>query len=441
MGHEASYVDSGLSMGRSFRVGWGPGGTLAHSGSLSGPRSSQVLFPLLVDLNITDYFHRSQSANSSTISYTSIPITPPSTTAEVLSKLLQHHLSHSQIEFDEEGIPFSYPSTSGDLAFGTFAALFPTTDPSYTASLFRLGEALFDDLHLGIVDSITPDLRRQVTFLARRAALSKWLEQAVSSSIETSLLTAPLSSVPFTLLTGHQVEKAIEAAINAGNVKLATLISQAGGDELFKEHLYAQLQIWKEQKADVLIDENIRKVYALLAGMVETEFGLDIVDGLDWKRALGLHLWYADPMDMSVGQVFEEFERLTHHKSPPTPWYSEQSSNSSLVDGLYSLIRLHADPSCSLSLVLSPLSFGPSPVDFALPWHLYIIMSRCMRVRDFTDRGDPGVSMSDDEDVERAEGHSPTADLLASSYALQLEQLGLYQEALFVMLHIEGSRG
>ena len=49
-------------------------------------------------------------------------------------------------------------------------------------------------------------------------------------------------------------------------------------------------------------------------------------------------------------------------------------------------------------------------------------------------------SDGDDGDVE-VEGHSPSADLLASSYALQLEQLGMLQEAAFVLLHIEGSSG
>ncbi|KAH7905575.1 nuclear protein 96-domain-containing protein [Hygrophoropsis aurantiaca] len=95
-----------------------------------------------------------------------------------------------------------------------------------------------------------------------------------------------------------------------------------------------------------------------------------------------------------------------------------------------------------LSTILSPLSFGPSPADYSFPWHLYIVLSRCMRVRDFADRGDAGISRdADDSDEVRHEGHSPSADLLASSYAQQLEQLGVLQEAIFVLLHIEGSAG
>jgi nuclear pore complex protein Nup98-Nup96 len=67
-----------------------------------------------------------------------------------------------------------------------------------------------------------------------------------------------------------------------------------------------------------------------------------------------------------------------------------------------------------------------------------------MRIRDFSDRDDPGVSRGshegDDGDVQ-IEGHSPNADVLASTYALQLEQQDLIQEAIFVLLHLEDSSG
>ena len=39
-GHEGTYSDAGLSMGRSFRVGWGPGGQLVHPGSICSPFST-----------------------------------------------------------------------------------------------------------------------------------------------------------------------------------------------------------------------------------------------------------------------------------------------------------------------------------------------------------------------------------------------------------------
>jgi nuclear pore complex protein Nup98-Nup96 len=109
-------------------------------------------------------------------------------------------------------------------------------------------------------------------------------------------------------------------------------------------------------------------------------------------------------------------------------------------DALFALLKLFAEPACSLSNILTPLSFSPSSTDYSLPWHLYVLLSRSMRVRDLVDRGDPGVDMMNEDDI-HIEGHSPSADLLTNSYAFQLEQLGMIQEAVFVLLHIEGSAG
>ncbi|KAJ7224496.1 nuclear protein 96-domain-containing protein [Mycena pura] len=455
VGNEGALVDAGLAFGRSFRVGWGPRGTLVHSGTLCAPFTSTKT-----------------SANSSIISKTKAAVTD---SGALSAKLLQHQLSHSPIDFDDDDVPFANPSST-DLHFSSFAGLFPSTDRSFEASLFRLGSALFDSLNLRLGDSVTPNIRARVTALRRKATLSAWLEDAVSPSVDADLQANPAAgpaALAFIHLTGNQVERACEVAMDGGYLKLATLVSQAGGDFEFREDLKQQLEIWRTQQIDVHIDENVRKVYALLAGIVESVVegsrgggqakcaDVDIVAGLDWKRVFGLHLWFSELVDAPISEVFESYNRLvkesTRKIASPVPWYEETSKASkgwwklpsppSAPDALFSLIRLHAEPSCSLSHVLTPLSFGPSPLDYSLPWHLYIILSRCMRVRDFADRGDPGIrrttplsSGSDAEELD-VEGHSPSADLLTNSYAFQLEQQGMIQEAVFVLLHVEGSAG
>ena len=142
-------------------------------------------------------------------------------------------------------------------------------------------------------------------------------------------------------------------------------------------------------------------------------------------------------------------------------------------DPLYALIKLYADPTLSLSKTLNPLSFSPFGLDWGIGmcWHLYIILSRIMRVRDFADRSHSGVKSKskdkppenfvngfggtrrgelsssisdisrDEDDKELLEGHSPIADLLTSSYAFELQSRGMIQEAAFVLLHLEGSVG
>ena len=96
-------------------------------------------------------------------------------------------------------------------------------------------------------------------------------------------------------------------------------------------------------------------------------------------------------------------------------------------------------------------------------WHLYIILSRAMRVRDFADRVQPhaasrsarksngrinafagaGVDHEEDdgEEEEKKDGESHTANLLTSAYAFELESWGMVQEAAFVLLHLESADG
>ncbi|KAG6888282.1 hypothetical protein C0995_009396 [Termitomyces sp. Mi166 len=460
-GNEGAFFDAGLAFGRSFRVGWGPGGTLVHLGSLCKPISTPKT-----------------SANSSVVTRTVFPLYADATSGSTLcGKLLQHHLTHSPITLDDDDVPFADPDPDL-LNFSSFVTLFPAADRSYEASLFRLGQALFDDIDLCLGPSVTIDIQNRISAVRRKAALSAWLEDAVSTTVEAELRANSSADTPtnvFTLLTGHQTEKAVNAAIDGEFWRLATLISQAGGDSDFQQDLKDQVEIWHEERIDVHIDESVRRVYALLAGWVDKVVvgsrggglekcsDVDVLKGLDWKRAFGLHLWYSEPINAPIAQVYQAFNQLViENRIPrPPPFYSEKKalppaslwnlpSLSPATDGLFSLIRLHAEPACSLSQILTPLSFGSSPVDYSLSWHLYIVLSRCMRVRDFADRGDPvgrtrrmddDISESEEGDGIKQEGHSPSADLLASSYASQLESQGLIQEALFVLLHIEGSIG
>ena len=410
------------------------------------------------------------------VTITKVPIfsSDPEDESEWASKLLSHHLTHAYIEPTDEGVPFATPSLA--LTFSSFSSLYSLNDKTFEASLFRLGNALFDDLDLRLADATEDEVCNRVNTLRRRDELSRWLQNVVSPTVEAELregISPDSSTEVFTWLTGNEVENAVQAAISAGNVKLATLVAQAGGDDDFRTDVLSQLKLWREQRIDAHISEPTRKVYGLLAGVVDVLEGsgsgpggariescpdVHISGDLDWKRAFGLHLWFGQPIDSSIADVFDSYEadwtEGRYSVAPPLPWYSENATSAERKkwnlpstadnhpDALYSMIRLFADPSSSLSTILSPLSFSASPVDYRLCWHLYVLMSRCLRVRDFSDRGDTGLQFDPEENEDyRVEGHSPSADLLTSSYALQLEQLGMIQEAVFVLLHIESCLG
>lgn len=269
---------------------------------------------------------------------------------------------------------------------------------------------------------------------------------------------------------------------------------------MFRDDIREQLRIWKSDKlgpgagtgfGSGLVGRGVWKVYSLLGGILDDDEGeladkdAEVCSGLDWKRVLGLCLWYSESLETSIADVVKVYEKLSSARTktkpvarPLPPWlldaqrkkspsallsrWANQPADSEPDDPLFALIQLHADPALSLSNSLNPLSFSSSLLGsgIALCWHLYIILSRVMRVRDFSDRrvvnprrapvngtGKPKDESSEDEEREgryerlAVDGHSPTADLLSSAYAFELESWGMVQEAIFVLLHIEGSVG
>ena len=314
--------------------------------------------------------------------------------------------------------------------------------------------------------------------MRRRTALCEWLTSAVAPIVAAALRADPSSSSAqrvFTRLTGHQVEEAVEDAIADGNVRLAMLLSQAGADGGFRADVEDQLTIWHTEGVDQFVDEAYRKCYAVLAGVTDvwkaprkSAGHVNLVKDLDWKRAFGLALWYGEGSEGGDGyeRALEQYERsMSQNGAPmPCPWYKEDSTSASGLkwtpstssslstltasdsfhfdspdeaDALFELLRL-STAAVPLERAIYPRAFGPSPLDFRMPWHLYVLLSRAMRLKDFSDRQCAFGSMELDQDVD---GHSVTAGNVTCAYATQLEALGQVQEAAFVLLHLEGSDG
>jgi nuclear pore complex protein Nup98-Nup96 len=315
-------------------------------------------------------------------------------------------------------------------------------------------------------------MKHQIAAVQRRTALSEWLASTVAPTIVNALRAeAPSSSAQkiFTRLTGYQVEKAVDEASAEGNIRLALLLSQAGGDAQFRADLEDQLTVWATEGADQFVSEAYRKCIALLAGVthvwhsprksIQSDSGdVNVVKGLDWKRTFGLALWYGEGSEGARGYegALRQYERIIGQDGValPLPWYIEDpalatssslstaatssSTNPSIADeadALLELLRL-ATAATPLERAIYPRAFSPNRLDYRMPWHLYILLSRAMRLKDFSDR----QSSFDDLDLD-IEGHSEMADNVTCAYGAQLEALGQVQEAAFVLLHLEGSDG
>lgn len=324
--------------------------------------------------------------------------------------------------------------------------------------------ALFDEIDLKLADNTPEDVVERVKSLRRKAALSAWLSHTVSSTVEiesrSHIAASRDEALVFSYLTGHQLERACSSALDSGNLRLATLLAQiGGGDSTFRQDINEQLSTWRTEGVDAHITKDHRRIYELLAGNVTLSQGtasrsvreaidqvgdLQIAGGLDWKRALGLHLWYEVPASASLIAAFERYEKAIGGPggtAPPLPPYRESASVGSLArqkiiqsgdydkDALYHLIKLYAQPTHDLESALDPHSFGPDSADYRLPWHLYCLLSSVLGVRDFWDRPDIG----EDEETQ----YGSRADGLTSSYAAQLELQGQWTWSAFVLLHLQ----
>ena len=366
------------------------------------------------------------------------------TEVERANRLLDLHLERTQVEV-MDGVPVA--NLDETIRFGDFTKLFEGGNRSHEANIWRLGVALFDEIDLRLPASATEETVDRISAIRRKLALSKWLENAVTPLVDHDLVAASTNAPlkVFTYLSGNQLERAVQAAIDAGDMRLATLVSQLGCPENVREEVIRQLEDWHKYKNNSVIADGYRRLYALFAGIMDvvpgdSSRGVDrcadviVSSGLDWKRAFGLRLWYGNPADHSVGDVLATYAQdlqAAHAPAKPLPAYLEKPAplakewtmSTEPTDVLYGLIRLYADITVSLDDVLRARDCSPSPLDARLQWHLALLLSQALRKRDFADRTE--------------EGYSAQADAITAAYAAQLEESGQWTRAAFVLLHLQ----
>ncbi|PRW58789.1 nuclear pore complex NUP98A isoform X1 isoform B [Chlorella sorokiniana] len=240
----------------------------------------------------------------------------------------------------------------------------------------------------------------------RRAALSHWLRDRARPHVEAALRRGAAAAAGATtaadavaaqllaLLSGHQLAAAAALAAATGNPRLASLLAQAGTKSVGAAELAEQLRVWEESGCEQHIAAGLRRVYQLLAGHVD-----DVVPAmqLDWRRALGVHLWYGCQPTATVAEALASYTAAVESGAapPPLPLYSEQAAGSSsgapaasgsAFDVAFELLRLHAvgsDLEASgspaalqplLARLLRPSGLTPDPLDYAFPWHLLSVL-------------------------------------------------------------------
>ncbi|XP_055493395.1 nuclear pore complex protein Nup98-Nup96 isoform X1 [Leucoraja erinacea] len=446
-------MDMALFVGRSFRVGWAPGGVLCHSGKpLSPPTAPPEPDTCSLEYN---YFPKPTRIKSAAELPFKVYLEKVRLREEqarwdlsLYKEPLEMALQHSVVE-NKGQCPRIVPRPGVEALHKYAEWAQDAMDKSEGTEVvvrdwslaWALCEALWGNLREleGGLSEPTPYL----TQLHRRRAFSHWLSAAAEDKVEEEVGLAQHRGhvdAVFSYLTAQRISEACRLAQRSGDHRLALLLAQAGGGFPVRELLSRQLADWNQLVADSFMQEERLKIFALLAGKAvwkSSDGYINICAQLDWKRCLAVHLWYMLPASASVAdalnmytEAFQGSEDVERYARYPLPPYLEdtgvdligaaesEDGSAPQQDICYHLLKLYSDRHHELHPLLNPRAVSADHLDFRLSWHLWAVLH--------------ALNYTHLSEKQQATVHT--------SYAAQLEAAGLWHWAIFVLLHIPNPR-
>ncbi|XP_065058419.1 nuclear pore complex protein Nup98-Nup96-like [Rhopilema esculentum] len=449
---EAHISDAGLSNGRRSRVGWGPKLHLFHAG---GPLGSEIdglksaTKEQAVLLGFDGNASRALPSSPFTVTVEKICIGDEKDDHSYLVECLQNVLKHSKVTAENEEPPF-VETVEGVNALHAFAEL----TEKYLNNKDAMDYANIQYQHAVVWDLVKAlwgrlentdhvKLSSYQSQVHRRHAVSKWLSKIVEKEIKKeidSLKTKDSGHLDaiFSLLSARKIREACELACQNREYRLALLLSQASGDLQMKHLLRKQLDEWKTSLADKFMNASRLKIYQLLSGLMvwmSAHGDLNLCENLDWKRSFALHLWFFCSTTSSISKGLEEYrnafkgtDTYSPYAAPPKPCYA--TDRCAMVDNedleaqrqpkdiCYHILKLYSKRSHRLERVLCPNTHTEDPLDYQLCWQLQQVLESL---------GYTHLSES-------------YCGLIQTSFASQLETYGLWEWAVFVLLHIKENK-
>ncbi|TRY98366.1 hypothetical protein DNTS_021791 [Danionella cerebrum] len=419
-------MDAALFRGRSFRVGWGPNWTLVHSGDqLSVTEAMKETTAETMAFGFLPKPTKNKPITESPfkVRVEQVVGLEPKKSEESLGlylRPLEISLMHSTINADAP-CPFIQPATGVDALHGYAEWIVEVNKDTggedavlaHWKQVWTLCAALWG--RLGDYDLEMEHVSEYKKQLDRRLSFSHWLSESAAQCIEEEVGQAlqrnPAEAV-FSYLTGHCISKACKLSQKTGDHRLSLMLSQASGSQFCRDLLALQLTDWNRMQTDSFIDEERLRIFALLAGKPvwqSTDFCINVCSTLDWKRCVAVHLWYMLPPTASGS------EEVKKYASPPLPPYADELELLGLDEDLEE--RQSKKPLYDLCFHLLKLYMTADRLDYRLSWHLWNMLQALNY------------------------NHLSTSSqgLLHASYAAQLESAGLWEMAIFVLLHITDS--
>ncbi|KAL6996694.1 Nuclear pore complex protein nup96, variant 2 [Sarracenia purpurea var. burkii] len=408
--HSYNIVDAALFMGRSFRVGWGPNGILVHTGAPVGTRDPKRVLSSVINLEkiaidkvvrdennkvreeLIEFCFDSPLKLHKEINHETKEVEVGSFKIKLL-KLVSNRSMLSEICRSYIGIierQLEIPGLSSStrvvlmhqaLIWELIKVLFSARETS--GQLKSMGADNEEDM-MNDGKEGSPELDLEALPLIRRAEFSYWLQESVCHRVQEEVSSLNESNDLehiFSLLTGRQLDAAVEMAASRGDVRLACLLSQAGGSTVNRSDIAQQLHLWRNNGLDFnFIEPDRIRLYELLAGNIQG--ALRDIQQVDWKRFLGLLMWYQLPPNTSLPVVFNTYQLLLDDgRAPyPVPVYVDEGPLEEAVDWhtgdhldlAYYLMLLHAseEPEFgALKTMFSAYASTYDPLDYHMIWH------------------------------------------------------------------------
>lgn len=412
--HSRNVVDAALFMGRSFRVGWGPNGMLVHSGAPVNSNDPQKVLSSIINLEkvATDKVVRDENnkvreelVDSCFDASLNLHKAINHETMEVevgpfkltLQKVVSNRLMLSEICRSYIGIVERHLEVPGlsllarnvlmhqVMVWELIKVLF--SEKEFSGQSKSVGADNEEDM-MDDTKEVSPEVDLEALPFIRRAEFSFWLQESVCHRVqdEVSFLneSSDLEHI-FLLLTGRQLDEAVELAASRGDVRMACLLSQVGGSMVSRSDLAQQLDLWRINGLDFnFIEKERTKLYMLLAGNIHDALHDRKVD---WKRFLGLLMWYQLPPNTPLPMVFHTYQQLLGDgRAPyPVPIYIDEGpveeavnwSSGQRFDLAYYLMLLHASEESEFSFLktmFSAFSSTNDPLDYHMIWHQRAIL-------------------------------------------------------------------
>eukprot|EP00257_Ricinus_communis_P009024 XP_002527319.2 nuclear pore complex protein NUP96 [Ricinus communis] len=411
--YSRNIVDAGLFMGRSFRVGWGPNGVLVHSGAPVGCNGTQRLLSSVINVEKVAFdrvvrdednkaskdlvefafdcplnLHKTINHETKEVEVGSFKLKLQKVVSnrKMLSEICRSYIDiiERQLEVPRLSSPARLVLMHQVMVWELIKVLFSERENSGQSK--SMGADNEEDMMQDIKEG-SLEIDQESLPLIRRAEFSCWLQESVCHRVQEEVSSLSESSYLehiLLLMTGRQLDGAVEIAVSRGDVRLACLLGQAGGSMVNRTDVARQLDLWRNNGLDFNFIEKERiRLYELVSGNIHN--ALDGVK-IDWKRFLGLLMWYRLAPQTSLPIIFQTYQHLLNDgKAPyPLPIYIDEGPAEEAVnfsgrhfDLSYYLMLLHAKGDGEigyLKTMFSAFSSTNDPLDYHMIWHQRAIL-------------------------------------------------------------------